>query len=257
MVVQFVSRQIIFDKNQVLARHVFDWQNSCYDPTDYLVEPGESVWLDLDDKEATKLNDQQSKQYNSEQVAYFKSLRDEFVRAPDVQKSVRTVIAETKYESVSKFHQNIGKLSHQLFKLLDWSEVLLISDSTRPYLAQTNDYPPVTNAEKTLFKLGFDRKLTDGIIVSMPVVDSLFSSFFRIVRYNASSPYIFFSSPKSSIIGTLCKYGNFHFELYDQTEEEKLMSAIDESEFSLIENGICEENFSPDTSIEGRQLDIS
>lgn len=257
MSIQFTNREAIFKKNQTLARHVFDWQQSCFDPSDYLVNPGESVWLEVGDNEATILNDAQAKQFNKEQVDYFLSLCDKFGEKPPEHKNARTFIAETRYESFSTFHQNIGKLVKQLIELLNWNEVLLISDSTKPYLSQINGYPAVQDAEKTLFEFGLDRNYSGGIIASASAIDDLFTSLFSIVRYNASAPYIFFSTPNSSIVGILCKYGNIHFEVYDERNEEKLLAAIGKSELSIVHTGNCMENFSDEDIINGRQLDLN
>lgn len=54
----------------------------------------------------------------------------------------------------------------------------------------------------------------------------------------------------------VCKYLNFHFEGYDETETERLITVFADAGFTHFEEGICRQPFSRNGAIGGRRIDL-
>ena len=94
MSVEFVTREIIFDRNSVLAWHIFDWQKINYDPAEHFVEAGEEIYLELSDEKPTVLSEKLAEEVNRQAISYSESMRDIFEQAPPELKKYEIVIAE-------------------------------------------------------------------------------------------------------------------------------------------------------------------
>lgn len=256
MSIKFFSRGEIFEQSALLARHIYDWQEASFNAQDNYVEAGEDVWLDIDDAAPTTLTAEQAAQFNASQDDYCQALRDEFAVAPAKLSSSRLIIAELSAASFETFVQMIGERLQRLFEAMGYEEIFVLSDSKTPYLEQENDFPDVKAAEEKLMALGLTRDFSGGIGLPPTSVPELFSALFWIARCNASAPYILFSGKGALSIGTLCKYGNIHFDVYDEAEQTRLETVLIESGFHIAEDGVCVEKFSETSAITGRRIQI-
>jgi len=256
MTIEFTSRERIFEKHPVLARHLSDWQHQTYDSDIDAFEPGEKVYLQLSDEQPVVLTKQKAEELNRETEAQFSALRDAFGPLPPRKNSGGELYAELPYENIDVFVEELGDRVAGLFQSMGWDQLLLISDVKNPYLAQDNDYPPVEQARKKLIAMGMNLDFTGGIMMDLNSVQRFFSHIFWIVRCNAMAPYILFAAPGSATVGTLCKYGNIHFEVYDEAEKKRFLNALKNNQFTLAEDGMCWDTFSDTGIMEGRKIDL-
>lgn len=256
MGLEFTSRERIFETNPVLARHLSDWQEQTYDPDIDTFEPGEEVYLHIGDDKPVVLTKQQAEELNRETEENFSNLRDTFGPLPARMNSGGELYAELPYENIDIFVEELGSRIRGLFQSMGWECLLLISDVKNPYLAQNNDYPPVEQARSELIAMGIKPDFTGGVIMDLTSLQRFFSHIFWIVRCNAMAPYMLFSAPNSATVGTLCKYGNIHFEVYDETEKKRFLEALKNNQFTLAEDNMCCEKFSETGKMEGRKIDL-
>jgi len=256
MSVEFVTREIIFDRNSVLAWHIFDWQKFNYDPAEHFVEAGEEIYLELSDEKPTVLSEKLAEEVNRQAISYSESMRDIFEQVPPRLKKYEIVIAELPIDELEVFMAQIGIKLKALCDHMNWSQIHIISDSRSPYLLQDNAYPPVKLAEKKLNDMGLEHDFSGGIILESTSIQEFFSPIFWIVRCNASAPYINFCAEGSKTVGVLCKYGNVHFEPYCEREKKQLLAAMGDTGFEESEDGCCYERFSEDSAMEGRKISL-
>lgn len=249
-----VPRAFVFEKCVQLGQHVRLHQQVMFDPeSDYVVE-GEEIFLEAGDTTPTRLTKEQAYQFNIAHAAYSRSMWDDI---PDVSINgsfFEGIIAELKSPSFDIFIDNIGPKLMQLAEALSWEEIFVISDSKRPYLAQKNSYKDVKNATDKLLEMGLSRTTHEGVVLKEKSIRDFFSTIFWIVRCNATAPGICFSSPNSKTVGTLCKYGNIHFDCFDRAEAENLKNALKSVSFREAQNNICNNNFTGPGAITGREI---
>lgn len=256
MSIEFTSRERVFEQNPVLARHVFDWQDECYNPSEALYEAGESVHMQRGDAVVTILTKEMADEINKETEEKFSALRDSFDPLPPKIKSGGQLYAELPYNDINVFVEELGNHVKRLFQSMGWDRALLISYEKTPYLVQENDYPPADQATKKLIALGMKPDFTGGVILDLSSMQEFCSHIFWIVRCNAMAPHISFAAPNSATVGSFCKYGNIHFEVYDEEENKRFLQALKKNKFTLPEDGMCNESFSDTSKLEGRKIDL-
>lgn len=251
---ELVSRKSAFEQFPYLAYHVLEWQKAVYNPSDSFLNEGEEVFLEVDDDVPTVLTKKQAEKLNVEYSAECLELCDDFVQPPSEFKFYKSIIGELETATFTDFTERIGKSLSNLSVELGWENIVLISNSRTPYLAQDNSYKPVKEAVRTLTKMGIRKTTSEAIKVSEETIEDLFAAIFWIVRCNASSPGICFSSASSKTVGTLCKYGNIHFDCYDRSEAIKIQQAFLIAGFKEAANGVCIEKYSDQNAISGREI---
>ena len=254
LALEFVDRNIIFEKNQYLARFLYDWQQSLFDPSQNAYEAGEEVWLDMDAEAPDVLTEEQARDLNLEHENYCRAMKDPFEVPPPVFQRAECCIAELGAESFEQFVGLIGPAFEKLSVAMEWEELLFITAYRDAYLAQQNDYPPAERAADTLKKLGFGADYSGGVISKRNENSKVLGPLFTLQRYNASAPYVNLAAAGSSVVGMLCKYGNIHFEGYDRDEFTHFKVVLEDCGFRVPEDGICEEKFSQNDLTEGRRI---
>lgn len=256
MPIKFTSRKNIFEQNPVLASHIYHWQRATYNPAHNLYEVGEKVVLNINDEDAVTLTAAQAEELNRDYEEYCAKLCDDFVSAPQEVPICDRLIAEWPCRDINVFIEKIGPQIQALGQSMNWRSLLVISDVKNPYLEQKNDFSPAKQARETLGEMGLSNDYHGGINLSDAAIAEFFSAIFWIVRCNACAPYILFSAPNSAIVGTLCKYGNIHFECYEGCKLNKFKNALTMAGFEIPDDGLCREHFSSSSAIDGRRLQI-
>lgn len=256
MSIEFVSRAQIFELSPTMARYIYDWQASTYVLEDYLVEAGEEVWLDLDDEAPTVLSQAQADEMNKESEEYCRSMCDVMPSPPPKLDYFNRLIAELPFDDWDQFMDQVGNKLGELCLAMGWEQLFFITDSKTAFLVQESDYQPCKEAEKKLIEMGLARDYSGGIILKATSLQSFIASAFWIERCNGSAPYMYFAPKGSSIVGAICKYGNFHFDCHDEGEQAQFEAALAQTGFDLAADGICMEKFSETSAIEGRSIDL-
>jgi len=256
--IEFISRQDVFAKNQILARAVYEFQKSSFDLEEDGYCEGEEVFLELSDEEPTVLTAEQAKQLNDDFFDYCEALSDDFEpeHEPETVSYVGNVIAELRASDFSGFCRDVGPCLNQLCQQMGWQHLLMIPVFRAAYLGQDNDYAPVQKARSGLIEMGLDKTYSSGIVLEGGDLSRFFSLLFWIVRCNGEAPYFYFAAEGSAILGTLCKYGNIHFDCYAHEDLSKFHDRLRRAGFVLSEDGICEERFADEGAIEGRKITV-
>ncbi|MCR9124401.1 MAG: hypothetical protein NXH91_19240 [Phyllobacteriaceae bacterium] len=255
MTLRFVSRNDAFASYPWLARNVMDWQSAALDPVADRYEPGDEVFMELDDEDATVLTSALADQLNNERDAELSALRDDFrAPLPDGNSTAFTV-AEPPGTTPEQSATMAGPAFSALCEALRCDEIAILPITRTPILVQHNEHSAA--AHKTLEGLGLKPDF-DGAIVGPPdTIVPLVAPLFRIARCDAGAPYIVFGLKGAAIAGAFCKYVNFHFDSYDGRDSARLLDALARCGFVVAQDGICRERFSATGTIQGRRLDLN
>lgn len=255
MSLRFVSRNDAFAGFPWLARHVMDWQSAALDPAADRYEPGDQVYMELDDEDATILTAAMADALNEEHDAQLAGLRDGFSGDLPEGKSVAFTVAEPPGATPEQSAAMAGPAFGALCKTLGSDEIAILPMTRTPILLQHNEHS--VTAHETLQGLGLKPDF-DGAIVGPPdAITPLVESLFRIARCDASAPYIVFGLKGRAIAGAFCKYVNFHFDSYDEGDADRLLDALAGCGFAVPDDSMCRERFSQTGAIEGRRLDLN
>ncbi len=256
MSIERVSRTHIFTQTPVLARYLYDWQVACYNPNEDKFEAGEEVWLDLDDDATTKLSAKQADELNQEHAEFCAAMRDPFAASPPELSRPDCLIAELPTDDIGVFMAEIGTQTSALCQQMGWQTLFVLPYVRAPILSQDNDYRQALQATERLVELGLPRDYAGGLALDSADIAEVCAPLFWITRCNAAAPYIAFAAPGSAVVGTVCKYGNYHLDVYDKDEHARLSNALAQIGFEVPDDGLCEERFAETSAIEGRRLDL-
>lgn len=251
MSVDYRSREETLEQNQIFARHIHNSQKE-FAPD--LWAPGEEVLFDNDSDEATALTVEMADKLNKEAEDQWLERCDLFDPPPPQIKGSGTLIAELPCRTFDLFAETIGGKIEALCSAMWWDVLLVLPVMATPYLIQENDYPPVERATAALIDLGLASDFMGGMVLQPSSAASVFNPLFWIVRCNASAPYIAFAAAGSAVVGTLCDYGNIHFDTYKATEKAQLEDALGDVGFNIPPDGVCDEKFSDESAVDGRKM---
>lgn len=255
MSVRFASRDHAFDGYPWLAHHVHAWQSQALDPSADRFEPGDQVFLELDDEDATVLTEALADQLNRKHEAQLAALRDDFRGPLPDGKSITFTVAEPPGATPEHSAAMAGPALSDLCRALECDEVAILPMTRRPILVQRNKASET--AHETLQALGLKPDFDGAMIGAPDDITPFVGPLFRIARCNASAPYIAFGMKGLAVAGAFCKHVNFHFDSYDRGDADRLSHALAGCGFAVPDDGICSERFSETGAIEGRRLDLN
>ncbi len=253
MSVHFASRDDAFDGYPWLAHHVHAWQSQALDPSADRFEPGDEVFMELDDEDATVLTEELANRLNREHDAHLAALRDDFRGPPPDGKSTAFTIAEPPGGTMEQSAALSGAAFSDLCKALGCDEIAILPMTRTPILVQNNEHSD--SASRQLEEMGLKPDFDGAIIGAPDEIAPFVGPLFWIARYNACAPYITFGMKGLAIAGAFCQYVNFHFDSYDDGSK-ALLTALDACGFAVPKDGLCRERFSEAGAIEGRRLDL-
>jgi len=255
MQIDLITRQTVFDANPVLARALYDWQQSAFDPGEDPYYAGQAVW-DSDIDGPAVLTAEKAAEWNADFEAFCAEKTDCFDPVPPNLLKGTFCVAEFPSASFDEFVGSVALRTATLFERLGWDRVMMIGFTRTPYLDQGNDAAEVAAAENRLLAMGLSRDYSDAISADPESAAEFLSDYFWIARCNASAPYLYVSAPDAPTLLVPCKHGNYHVETYDGREASAIETALRQAGFTLAPDGICEERFSESGEIPGRKLQI-
>lgn len=165
---------------------------------------------------------------------------------------VLTVASGSEKEYPSKLSESLK----ELFNLMGLEEITFMADSNAPWLLQNSSSEALINSTRYLRSLLNCNVFRGSITVSDVDQKELIFHLFVITRFCASLPIIYFTDAKANILGNICHFGNVHLDVINEDFVNLFEAGLIESNFSLIENKLCEERFSGSDKIVGRELII-
>jgi hypothetical protein len=134
---------------------------------------------------------------------------------------------------------NLSKELTKLLKLLQYENVTFLGDTTTPWLFRQHDYKPV--------KLGLDyladNKISKSFNGAIQVIDEDLSEFlkhlFWLVRCNGIVIFAHFSDPGFNIMGSICQYGNIHFNTLNEETDRAFNAALEKTGLNISTDNNC------------------
>jgi hypothetical protein len=134
----------------------------------------------------------------------------------------------------------------------DW--LVFLGDGTTAWLYQQNDYPAAVKARQYLVENKTGARFNGAFKVSVEQLPEFARHLFWLTRCNASLPWIHFSDGQQQVLGSICQYGNLHFNTRSEAADTLFKRALAKSSFiPLGEGAQCGESFSKKGAIKGRQ----
>ena len=255
MQIDLVNRKSVFDANPVLARALYDWQQSAFDPAEDPYYAGQDVWDSGIDGPAV-LTAEQAAEWNANFEAFCAEKTDSFDPVPPNLPKGAFCVAEFLSASFEEFVSSVAVPTGALFDLLGWDRVMMIGFTRTPYLDQDNDAAQVAAAENRLLATGLTRDYSGAMSADPESAAKFLAEYFWIARCNASAPYLWVSAPGASTLLMPCQYANYHVETYTSGDAREIEAALQQAGFTLAPDGICEERFSDSGAIADRKLQI-
>jgi len=255
MQIDLVTRQSVFDANPVLARALYDWQKSAFDPTEDPYYAGQDVW-DSDIDGPAFLTEEKAAEWNSDFEAFCADKTDRFDPVPPSLQKGAYCVAELNCASFEEFAGSIAAPTVALFESLSWDRIIMVGFSRTPYLDQDNDAAQVAAAEDRLLATGLSRDYSGAISAEPESAAKFLADYFWIARCNASAPYLYVSAPGASTLLVPCKHANYHVETYAGGDAPEIEAALQQAGFTLAPDGVCDEYFSDSGEIPDRKLQI-
>lgn len=255
MSITFRSREEALTANPALARAVLDWQKWA-DPSLDPWEVGQEVVVDLEADECVVLDEAMCREWNERDRRSYDGVRDH-VPLPEHLEYVDQIIAFAQAENVEALFQANAQCWVRLCKEVGWGPTWFIGVLANPILDQDNDYPLMQAAHDRLIEMGLTKDYSAAIRADGEELFLLMRDFAALARFDASSPYIFFSAEGAETSCAFCKHINYHLDTYSQADDKRLREALSDAGFVTSEDGRCYEPFGEDSAIEGRRLDVS
>lgn len=256
MPLKLVTRKQALTAHPFLAHAVLDFQANIHPERDGLFKAGDEVLLDIEDEAATTITQEQADELNREDLAWYEEVTDALPAPKGTGKARTFNIAAAIAGNIQSVVRRNGIAWTKLCQAMGWGDTIIIPVLNVPFLKQENPHPPMVHARKRLMATGLPRDYSGALRATPDIAADLIPDLFRIARYNACAPYIFMAAQGSKTVTAVCKYLNFHFEGYDETETERLITAFSDAGLTHFEDGICRQPFSRAGAIGGRRIDL-
>ena len=165
-----------------------------------------------------------------------------------------SVILTTEFSTFKGQISQIGKGLDKMCRFLGSAELIVMGDSTVPWLRQNSSYPPVAKAIRYLQGLKLGPRYNGALVLRNNEIREFVQHLAWLTRCNASLPYFYFIDSNKVLLGHLCKYGNIHLHLLDQSKKGLFGEAIVSSGLKLSTENNCQERFSKSGAIKARKI---
>jgi hypothetical protein len=142
----------------------------------------------------------------------------------------------------------------KLVKVLHADSLIFLGDTETPWLHQDNDYKPVKEAQEYLTVNKVSKRFNGALQVDTVELPTFIKHLTWLTRCNASLPYFHFIDEGQTIVGSICRYGNLHFDALSEQADKILNSHVDSSRFEYGDHNSCKNWFGKASAISGRQI---
>ncbi|MBK8171363.1 MAG: hypothetical protein IPK60_13595 [Sandaracinaceae bacterium] len=155
-------------------------------------------------------------------------------------------------EDVSEFPQRLGDALALTLEQLGYRSVIAAMERRVPWLAQSNDFPPVAEALDALRGRFLTSDFDGGLEADLADISALTATLFWLTRGCASLPQIYFVTASAPWVGSLCQYGVLHVEFFDASERTRFTGAAMGNGFEVTQE--CTDPYSCHGAINGRAI---
>ncbi|HEX7847196.1 MAG TPA: hypothetical protein VF476_15455 [Chitinophagaceae bacterium] len=166
----------------------------------------------------------------------------------------RSYVLIIQSKTFKRHAKQLGRELAELTKALEFDSLLFLGDSDTAWLYQDSDYKPVSEALQFLKDKKINKKFNGALQVTPESLPIFITHLSWLSRCNAALPYFYFSNKEQTVLGTICQYGNIHFDTLNELVEMRFHSILPQTNFMLLGDKICSEQFSTSGAIKGRRI---
>ena len=147
-----------------------------------------------------------------------------------------------------------------LTKNLGLGSLIFLGDNKNYWMTKLslgrNDYRVLEYAKQYFLDNKVDKNFNGALEVDNEALITFVKHFFCLVRCDASLPYFHFMDAGQNFVGSICQYGNLHFDTLNQKIDDQFIKALIESKFVSVEDRKCYSSFSKTSAIKTRQTKL-
>ena len=147
-----------------------------------------------------------------------------------------------------------------LTKKLNFTSLIFLGDNKNYWLTklslERNDYKLLVDALNYFLDNKVRKRFNGGLEVDNHALSTFIKHFYCLVRCDASLPYFHFMDKEQSFLGSICQYGNLHFDTLNKKADELLKKALIGSQFVNVVDRKCYSSFSETSAIKTRQTNV-
>lgn len=250
--IELLDRQSTLKLNKTFTSFIIDVQDAKYNPVH---SPYESGTMYFDDSEKPRyVSQDECDKWNKERLSEFNQNKDTADTDTLNDKYIDEVVFTFSEHQIDQYLDKLSNGLDYLTEQLDWKAVIFLLDYPTPWLNQENDYQPVKKALDYIRQIGVSEDFIGGFKVSGQGLKEITKNLFWIIRCNASLPDCYFSGLSTDFSGSICKYGNIHFNFYSRTDRQEIIRAAQDIGLKQIEGSQCLDSFTETGKIEGRRI---
>jgi hypothetical protein len=143
--------------------------------------------------------------------------------------------------SLKPFSKQIRLLGTEVARLaakLAMDELFFLGDTEIAWLYQENDYKPVREARAFFVSNKIGKRFNGALQVDTISLPSFIWNISWFIRCNGALPDIYFTGKGQDILGSVCKYGNLHIDLFNKEIAGLFRTLLPESRLMCL-NGNC------------------
>ena len=150
----------------------------------------------------------------------------------------------------------LGTEISDLTTRLGFDKLIFLGDIITPWLYRDHNFKQAKEGLQFLVDNKIGKRFNGALQVGTDQLPTFIKHLSWLVRTNAILPYVHFIDPGQNVIGTICKYGNLHIYTVNKKADKPLKELIDKSKFEHLTDGTCDNKFSKNGVIKGRQIKV-
>ncbi len=247
--IKLVTREKALENN-VLASTIYGLQK-LNDPREDDYWGQEGIYYDNNIDKERHFTDDEIAEMKKQELKQFMFYTDRL--KPKTIEFTGSIIYNLEFSDIHLYAVKLGEVFKRLSIFFE-SNIYFILENKTPWLIQKNQLENVKKALEFLEVNGVSEEYCGAISASGDKLAELIENIFWVIRCNANLPICWFSTEGGKFVGNICQYGNIHFETYSLIEINKIKNFANQNNLIQIEN--CQEGFSKNGAIEGREIDV-
>ncbi len=142
----------------------------------------------------------------------------------------------------------LGEELNNLTKELGFENLIFLGDNKNYWLTKLSlerkDYKLLENALQYLIDNNVGKRFNGALEVENAKLSTFIKHLFCLIRCDASLPYFHFMDEEQNFVGSICQYGNFHFDTLNQKTDDRLKKTLAKSKFVNAGDKKCHSPFS-------------
>lgn len=143
-------------------------------------------------------------------------------------------------KSYNGYLKLIGTELRDLAAQLNADSLIFLGDIDLPWRYRDDDYKPAKEALEYLADNKIGKRFRGAIEVTKSELPTFMKHLAWLVSRNAVLPYVHFTDPEQTFMGSICQYGSLHISTKNKKTDTLFRRLIAKSIFRYIKSGICD-----------------